>query len=504
MLAVRGRLGYNPQLLIIGIIMIVSRSRYLWLASVLLLFTMLGGRELWTQEHRWADIVSGMFFRHDFLHPYLGSNAYYDKPLLSYWLIAIVASITHELNTWALRFPSALAGLLAIFSIYKLGTRLKDQGFGLLCGWLLLTTFHFIFWARVSSADMLNLAGSLFAVYWYFEKREQVGIFNYMVFFLILAITSLCKGLGGAAVALLAILPDMLHEQSWKKHLRWLLIPAGIPALFIYALPFWLSSHFGSEGYHQNGLYLVYRENFLRYFQPFDHKDPFYIYFIYLPIYLLPWALFFIPALWSLKSRWRTLSWHSKWMVWGLFSLFIFFTLSGSRRNYYVLPLVPFGILMTADWLYTKYKLQYLILFFFVIFLGFFGVAQPLYYAQGGHRGFLEKLKQEVASIKPLSAWQFVLLDPESKIAFYLHLPPQAPYLGIVGDRQSQTVEGLIKMWPILKGKPKDVIFISRKQYAPALSQLLPHYRRVEAPPTLGEKFLHKEDLNASVAFIPN
>ncbi|HVY53272.1 MAG TPA: glycosyltransferase family 39 protein, partial [Gammaproteobacteria bacterium] len=149
-----------------------TRSKYLWLASLFLLFTMLGGRELWTQEHRWADIVSGMFFRHDFLHPYLGSNDYYDKPLLSYWLIAIVAAVTQELTTWTLRFPSALAGMLAIWSIYRLGSRLKDKSFGLLCGWMLLTTFYFVFWARVSSADMMNLAGSLFAVAWYFDKRD--------------------------------------------------------------------------------------------------------------------------------------------------------------------------------------------------------------------------------------------------------------------------------------------------------------------------------------------
>ena len=188
-----------------------SRPSYLFIAATLLLLMMLGGRELWTQEHRWADIVSGMFFRHDFFHPYLGSNDYYDKPLLSYWLIALVAVLTRHLNTWVLRLPSALAGLLAIWSIYRLGFRLRDKQFGLLCGWLLLTTFYFVFWSRVSSADMLNLAGSLFAVCWYFEKREETKGSNYAVFFLILALTSLCKGLVGAVVPVLAILPDLLH-----------------------------------------------------------------------------------------------------------------------------------------------------------------------------------------------------------------------------------------------------------------------------------------------------
>ncbi len=42
---------------------------------------------------------------------------------------------------------------------------------------------------------MLNLAGSLFAVAWYMEKRDRATFFDYMIFFIALALTSLCKGL---------------------------------------------------------------------------------------------------------------------------------------------------------------------------------------------------------------------------------------------------------------------------------------------------------------------
>jgi 4-amino-4-deoxy-L-arabinose transferase-like glycosyltransferase len=489
-----------------------SRPRTLMIAATLLLLMMLGGRELWTQEHRWADIVSGMFFRHDFFHPYLGSNDYYDKPLLSYWLIALVATLTRHLNTWVLRLPSALAGLLAVWSIYRLGFRLKDKSFGLLCGWLLLTTFFFVFWARVSSADMLNLGGSLFAVAWYFEKRESTQWSNYAIFFLIIALTSLCKGLVGAVVPVLAILPDLLYQHRWKKHLHWRAILAVIPALIIYVLPFIGSSHWGGAGTGENGLYLVYRENFLRYFQPFDHKDPIYTYFLYLPIYLLPWTFFFIPSLFSLKKRWRSMTWNSKWMCWSLLVLFVFFTLSGSRRSYYVLPLVPFALLMTADWLTSCFSgekgkrwLGGLVVTFFALFLGFFGVLQPLFYAQGGHRYFASKLQNELKqlSLPPGQAWQFVLLDPESKISFYLELPPDVKFLGMVGDRNQQTLTSLVQIWPVLTEKPQAVIFISRKRYENLLQALLPGYRLVEAQQTLGERWFHLDDADETIAFIP-
>ena len=122
-------------------------ARFVWLfiAAVVLLLTCLGSREIWTQEHRWTDIVYAMLYHQDYLHPRLNGVDYYDKPLLSYWFIAGLAKLLGGLSTWNIRLPSALAGLLAVWSIYSLGTTLKDRRLGLLAGWMLLTNFYFIF-----------------------------------------------------------------------------------------------------------------------------------------------------------------------------------------------------------------------------------------------------------------------------------------------------------------------------------------------------------------------
>ena len=329
---------------------------------------------------------------------------------------------------------------------------------------------------------------------------------------MILALTSLCKGLVGAIVPLMVIFPDLMMKQEWKRHLRIRFFLAMIPAAIVYVLPFWASSHFGGNGYGENGLYLVYRENVLRYFQPFDHKGPIYTYFLYLPIYMLPWALFFIPSLFSLKSRWSRMSDGMKSMCWAVLLLFVFFTFSGSRRNYYVLPLVPFAILMTADWILAgadQLARRYIwagrvaVSFFMILFLSF-DVAQPLYYAQGGMTGFASKLKQEVGQGKPMSEWQFVMLDPESKARFYLELSPSVKNYAVVGKREAQTEASLSDAWPMLKERQPNVIFISRKMYEPMLKNLLPNYTEIEAPATLGERLLHKKNPNAPIAFVPS
>ncbi|MBV9576375.1 MAG: glycosyltransferase family 39 protein [Gammaproteobacteria bacterium] len=489
-----------------------ARTSYLILAAIVLLFTFLGAREIWTQEHRWADIVSGMFYRHDFFHPYLGENQYYDKPLLSYWLISFITQLTGILSTWSLRLPSALAGLLAIWSIYQLGVQLKDKSLGLLSGWLLLTTFYFIFWARTSSADMLNLAGSLFAIAWYMSKRESAHFFDYAIFFMIIALTCLCKGLVGAIVPLLAVLVDIILQKSWKQHCRLSLLLAFMPALFIYLLPFWLSSYFGGKAYGESGLYLVYRENVLRYFQPFDHEGPIYTYLIYLPVYLLPWTLFFVPALLSLYQRWKSMSLNAKWIVWTVFILFLFFTLSGSRRSYYILPVVPFAILLTADWILSYKKSPQklyawtagIVLASFVLIFVTLDLAPAWYYSLCGTNRFAALLKQEAEKIQPWKNFNVVLLDAESKLNFYLQLPPDTKNYQIKGTKRTQQTQAMLaQTWPILQKKPANTIFITRKLYEPELKIFFIGYHVVALEP-INISFLRNDDMNASVAFIPN
>ncbi len=482
----------------------------LLIATLVLLFTLLGARELWTQEHRWADIVFGMMYHHDYLHPSLDGQDYYDKPLLSYWLIVGLATLVGKLNVWVLRVPSALAGVLAVWSIYRLGSRLQSKSLGLLAGWMLLTTFYFIFWARTSSADMLNMAGTLFAVTWYFDRKDQPGFFTYAVFFMVVALTALCKGLVAPVVTVLAIFPDLCVQGNWKKHLRFSIILAAIPAAVVYVLPFWASTYYSVSGYHESGLYLVYRENVLRYFQPFDHKGPIYTYFLYLPIYMLPWAFFFIPALVALKSRWKQLTWSSKWMTWSLFILFLFFTLSGSRRSYYVLPLVPFAILFTADWILAcaesaKCNLwagRTALVFLIGLFINF-GLVQPLFYSQGGLNAFATHLQAEAVKIRPWSEWQFIMLDPESKVRFYLQIPPEVKNYSVVGPREQQTHDTLLKTWPILQNKPSNAIFITRSAYVPVLKSEFANYDIIYVQPSWSEKLFSKSAQNAPVAFVP-
>ena len=256
--------------------------------SALLLLLGLGSRELWGPETRWANIALQMLQSGDYLDPYLKGSPYYDKPLPSYWLITASAGLMGGLGHWSLRLSSVIAAWLSVWLVYLLGEQLFRKGTGLIAGWMLATTFYFIFWARVATADILTLFGLLAAVWWYWRGPDDTRLSRYCVFFLLLSLTSLLKGLIGFILPGLVLLPHLLSEQRWKRHLNGRLLLALVIAGAVYMLPFALSRLYGASTYGESGLGLVLRENVVRFFNPFDHMGPIYTYLIYLPAYTLP------------------------------------------------------------------------------------------------------------------------------------------------------------------------------------------------------------------------
>ncbi len=324
-----------------------------WVAAAVLLFLDLGARSLWTAEERWAEITREMFLTGRFFHPTLNDLPYFDKPLLGYWLIALVKVLAGRLDEWAVRLPSAVAGLVALGALRNLGTRLWSPAVGRLAGWILLGTYGFLFWARTGQADMENLAAILLALAWYWARRDRPTFGAFLVFYLILALGAQCKGLGAIVVPLVALAPDMLRQRRWRLLFSIRHIAAALLGAAVYMAPF-LYSAVTSANYQSSGLYLVFRENILRYVEPFDHVEPFYAYVYHLPVLFLPWAPILLAGLAAVLANART-AWprnpSTRWLAAAAILVFLFFSASGSRRSYYILPMLPFCALFCAIFL---------------------------------------------------------------------------------------------------------------------------------------------------------
>ncbi|HBA83221.1 MAG TPA: hypothetical protein DCZ95_03915 [Verrucomicrobia bacterium] len=323
---------------------------FFWLYAVTLLFTGLGVRELWTAEDRWAEVARMMLLTGDYFHPTINGQPYFDKPLLGYWVIVGVARLLGGLNEWAVRIPSAIAGLIALGATISLGRKLWSREAALMAGWLLLTCHGFLFWARTGQADMGNLAAIILAINWYWGRRNRPTFFSAAVFYIICFAGAQMKGLAAVAVPFLAVGADLLREKRWRFVFTFRHLAALLAGLAVYVAPFviesWTRGHYSSSG-----LALVFRENIQRYFNPFDHKGAFYIYLYDLPLLFLPWAPLFLLALPAGLPRLKKLDASSRWLVTAAALAFLFFSASGSRRSYYILPLLPFCSLLTARWL---------------------------------------------------------------------------------------------------------------------------------------------------------
>ncbi|MBV8360643.1 MAG: glycosyltransferase family 39 protein [Deltaproteobacteria bacterium] len=353
-----------------------SKLRRCWAALAVLLlttilyFVRLGARALWASEFRWAEIAREMLLTHNYFWPTINGRVYFDKPLGSYWLVLVSAWITGRMDEAATRIPGAMAGVLAVVLLILLTRRLYNLQTGIAAGFILATSFGFAFWARTASADVETVTGELAALVIFVNNENRAGWWV-VPMWLVMALTSLMKGLLGFILPIIVICVYSCVAEGWLelKHrliygplslrIHWLIERnrwffnrrTGVAVALagaIYLAPFVIS--YAGTG-SAKGMYMVYRENVERYFTPFDHRGPIYLYAYVIFELMAPWSAFLPAALVYAHSHAEIagIKLRSDRFVLAFFwTIFIFFTVSGSRRSYYILPILPAASILVA------------------------------------------------------------------------------------------------------------------------------------------------------------
>ncbi|MGB8684689.1 MAG: glycosyltransferase family 39 protein [Candidatus Binatus sp.] len=347
------------------------RAALVLVLAAILFLARLGARALWSSEFRWAEIAREMLVTHNYFWPTINGHVYYDKPLGSYWLVIFSTPFSGGLNEAATRLPSAIAGLLAVLLLMLLTRRLYDARTGLLSGIILATSFSFVFFSRDASADVETITGELAALLLFNHFEDRGGGIWIVGLWLIMAATSLTKGLLGFALPLLMIGAYSCLRDGWSQFLQEILagsIPDRVRKLiernrwffnwytvagiavggFVYYLPFEISARMMGT---QKGLAMVYRENVVRFFHPFDHRGPIYLYVYVIFGLMAPWSALLPAALvetHSLRHANTEPVRADRFALVYFWATFIFFTLSGSRRSYYILPILPAAAILVA------------------------------------------------------------------------------------------------------------------------------------------------------------
>jgi 4-amino-4-deoxy-L-arabinose transferase-like glycosyltransferase len=301
----------------------------------------LGAAPLERAEIYFLDAARAMVESGDWVIPRYEGQPFFDKPILSYWLMAGAMSALGP-GAGAARLVPVAASIGVLLATAWLGTLLFDRRSALAGGLVLATTIAFLSFGRVAMSDMLlafftTLATAL-AVLAY---RPGAPAFVVPLLGAVAGLGFATKGPIALLIPGLAVLLLMWQNRRRPVPCGWSPLALGILAFAVPALGWF------ALVYRQMGpgplVAFFFRENLERFAgEAYDVGRPFWF---YPPAYLaegLPWSPFLPIALWRLlRSRddeeARRTGFLAAWAALVLVPL----SLSRGKIDYYLLPLYP-------------------------------------------------------------------------------------------------------------------------------------------------------------------
>ncbi|MFQ5783896.1 MAG: ArnT family glycosyltransferase [Alphaproteobacteria bacterium] len=292
-------------------------------------------------ETRYLSVAWEMWWRSDFLVPYLNGEPYPDKPPLVFWLIHLAWWLT-GVNETAARLVSVLFGVgstgLAVWLTRLLWPErpeiaalspiiLVSLPFFMLFGTLVMFDVPLTFFVLLGLVAVVKTARGGARWWWcLFALAAGGGI--------------LTKG----PIALLHLLPAPLLAPLWwprERPTSWrpwyglvaLASLAGAALALAWALP---AAAAGGEDY---AYAILWRQTAGRMVVSFAHARPWWFYPALLPVMLYPWG--WTPALWrGLSARRFRETGLAFCLAWGVPPFLVLMAISG-KQPHYLLPLLP-------------------------------------------------------------------------------------------------------------------------------------------------------------------
>ncbi|MGH8125645.1 MAG: ArnT family glycosyltransferase [Rhodanobacteraceae bacterium] len=326
--------------------------------ALLLLGLGIGLRDPWpSDEPRFALVAREMLAGGHWLFPHRGVELYSDKPPVFMWLEACAYFVTGGWRGWFL-LPSLLAGLGTMGLVYDFVRRQWNQRAALLTAAAVLVSFDFTFQMRAAQIDGVEVFWIALSVYGLLRHVLLGPAWRwYAVGFIAAGLGVITKGVG--VVALLVFIPFWFARwRGWNNVLpaqqrdaRWWLALLFLVPILGWALPmlwFALHVHAGDAAYARYAHDILLGQTVSRYAEPAHHLHPWWFYlkvvaFEWLPLSLaIPWA---IPG-WirHFRARDARVLLPLAWVV----LVVIFFSMSGGKRDVYILPALPVMALAMA------------------------------------------------------------------------------------------------------------------------------------------------------------
>ncbi|MGO9519176.1 MAG: ArnT family glycosyltransferase [Candidatus Korobacteraceae bacterium] len=305
-------------------------------------------------EPRYAQVAREMLSRQDWVTPVLHGHPWLEKPPLYYWCAMLAYKGAGGVSDWAARLPSAILCSLMVFFIY-VWVRHFRRGMQLDAALITAASAMIIGFGRSASTDMpltVMFTAAMLCWYGWHSSQDRGWLLG---FYLFCGLGTLGKGpvavvLAGSIIAVFAAL-----RRDGRLALR-TLWPAGIVLYLAVTLPWFIAVQRADPEFFR---VFFLQHNLERYTTDiYRHHQPFWYYLPVTLLALVPWIVFVIVAAIDAISDWRfsaqqppgTEDLRTFLALWLLLPI-LFFSFSQSKLPGYILPSVPAGAILLADFI---------------------------------------------------------------------------------------------------------------------------------------------------------
>ncbi len=275
------------------------------------------------------------------LTPLLFGQPQFEKPPLTYWLLAASFALLGE-HPWTARLVPALFGVLGALATFLFGRRFLASGVAALAALVLLTSIAYLGQSVALLTDMeftTLVAGAHFVFYLWYDRRCRAYLHGFAV---LAALTILTKGpvalflLLPAAVLFLGFQRDKAGLRAFLVHPWWLVLLGVAAPWYLYATLVHGRAFTWEFLVHDNWHRILRAEH--------PRLDHWYFYPAVIVVGMLPWTGLFAFLGAGFREH-RKL--HVYLLTW-IGSVYVVFALAHSKLPSYILPLFPALALLVA------------------------------------------------------------------------------------------------------------------------------------------------------------
>jgi len=315
-------------------------------------------------EPRYAQVAREMLERHDWVTPTLGGHPWLEKPPLYYWQ-AMLAFRVFGVSDVAARIPSALDASLLVIVAYLFFRKFR-RGVEVDAALITASCAGIVGYARAASMDMaLTSAFSIGMLAWWAWREREKKIYL-AAFYFCMGLGILAKGPVAPFLAALVIATLALVSREWRPFRNTIWLP-GILLFCAVSLPWYIAVQLKNPQFFRE---FILEHNLARFSTNlYHHPEPFWYYLPVGALALVPWIVFVIAAIVESVRTWIgerkappaepdvELQFRLFACCWLLVPIF-FFSISKSKLPGYILPAVPAGAALLAEYLLQRFEYE--------------------------------------------------------------------------------------------------------------------------------------------------